>query len=150
MEIGVSREPGDGKGQELAAGRGGICSSFPPGTLWWSVATFPRPAARLGSCQENSFCVSLNIPLPLGGKKTPTQTWIAIITRIGQLAELGLFFFINKCCQALFFQWSHECVSRWGADLPSTAMAEIWAGWSSCGVLCRQPSGDHWGVIIIP
>lgn len=150
MEIGVSREPGDGKGQELAAGRGGICSSFPPGTLWWSVATFPRPAARLGSCQENSFYVSLNIPLLLGGKKHQPKPELLLLLELASWLNWAFFFFINKCCQALFFQWSHECVSRWGADLPSTAMAEIWAGWSSCGVLCRQPSGDHWGVIIIP
>lgn len=149
MEIGVSREPSDGEGQELAAGTGGmqllslrhplvICGHLPPA------------GSKVGFLPGKQLFVSLNIPLLFLGKKTPTQTWIAVITRVGQLAELGLFIFINKSCQAMFFQWSHECVSRWGADLPSIAMAEIWAGWSSCGVLCRQPSGDHWGGIIIP
>lgn len=80
------------------------CSSFPSGTLWLSVATFPWPAAGLGSCQENSFCVALNIPLLFWGKKTPTQTQIAVIIGVGQLAELDLFLCINKCCQVMFFQ----------------------------------------------
>lgn len=102
MEIGVSREPGDGKGQELAAGRGGICSSFPPGTLWWSVATFPRPAARLGSCQENSFCVSLNIPLLLGGKKHQPKPELLLLLELASWLNWAFFFSLTNAARRCF------------------------------------------------
>lgn len=54
-------------------------------------------AESLGSCRENSFCVSLNVLLLFREKKINIR--IDVITRIGQLAEI---FFINKSHLALF------------------------------------------------
>lgn len=61
---------------------------------WCSVLLL---AKSLDSCQENSFCVSLNVLLLFREKKINIR--INVITRIGQLAEI---FFINKSHLVLF------------------------------------------------
>jgi len=64
MEVSEEQAVKKSRNRLLAEGEGGISSS--PCTPRVICGSRPPASARLGSCQENSFCVSLNMPLPFG------------------------------------------------------------------------------------